>query len=59
MLRAELSDAEGNRLHRLMKKTRDVVVLRRAMVVMRSAQEYAPLRSAERRGWTWARCGRS
>ena len=50
MLRAELSDAEGNRLHRLMKATRDVVVLRRAMVVMQSAQGYTPPRIAELMG---------
>jgi len=47
VLRVELSDEEGNRLHRLMKATRDVVVLRRAMVVMQSAQGYTPPRIAE------------
>lgn len=50
VLRVELSDAEGNRLHRLMKATRDVVVLRRAMVVMQSAQGYTPPRIAELMG---------
>ncbi|MGQ0797228.1 MAG: IS630 family transposase [Methanobacteriota archaeon] len=50
VLRAELSDEEGNRLHRLMKATRDVVVLRRAMVVMQSAQGYTPPRIAELMG---------
>ncbi len=44
VLRVDLSDEEGNRLRMLMKKTRDVVVLRRAMVVMQSAQGYTPPR---------------
>lgn len=38
VLRVELSDEEGNRLSRSMKKTRDVVVMLRAMVVMQSAE---------------------
>ncbi len=47
VLRVELSDEEGNRLRRLMKRTRDVVVLRRAMVVMQAAQGYTAPRIAE------------
>lgn len=47
VLRVELSDEQGNRLRRVMKKTRDVVVLRRSMVVMQSAQGYTPPRIAE------------
>src|SRR3972149_9711294 len=50
VLRVELSDEQGNRLRRLMKATRDVVVLRRAMVVMQSAQGYTPPRIAELMG---------
>ncbi len=50
VLRVELNDAEGNRLHRLMKATRDVVVPPRAMVVMQSAQGYTSPRIAELMG---------
>ncbi len=46
VLRVDLSEEEGNRLRRLMKRTRDVVVLRRAMVVMQAAQGYTAPRIA-------------
>lgn len=47
VIRVDLSDREGNRLRQLMRRTREVVTLRRAMVVMHSAQGFTPPRIAE------------
>jgi len=50
VLRVELNDAEGNRLHRLMKGDEGRRRPARAMVVMQSAQGYTPPKIAELMG---------
>ena len=48
----ELANEEGQRLSRLAKRTNNVVTLRRAQVLIHSAQGFAPPKIAELLGLT-------